>query len=80
MRKPLIDPTTWPRTTISSATTLPLTCALSLSRSELQRMSPSNLAVDLNFAFGGDVAYDRQVLADNRWDHLARSWAGLLAA
>lgn len=35
-----------------------------------------NLAVDLDFAFGGDVAYDRQVLADNRWDHLARSWAG----
>src|SRR5512146_216123 len=35
-----------------------------------------NLAVDLDFAFGGDVAYDRQVLADNRWDHLARSWTG----
>src|SRR5262249_54048355 len=35
-----------------------------------------NLAVDLDLAFGGDVAGDRQVLADDRRDHLARTRAG----
>src|SRR6185312_16065616 len=37
-----------------------------------------NLAVDLDLAFRGDVASDRQVLADNRRDHLARTWARAL--
>src|ERR1041384_3834049 len=35
-----------------------------------------NLAVDLDLAFRGDGAGDRQVLADNRRDHLARTQAG----
>src|SRR5262249_14484854 len=35
-----------------------------------------NLAVDLDLAFRGDVAGDRQVLADNRRDHLAPTRAG----
>ena len=39
-----------------------------------------NLAVDLDLAFRGDVAFDRQVLADNRRDHLARTWAGALGS
>src|SRR5689334_8001161 len=39
-----------------------------------------NLAVDLDLAFRGDVASDRQVLADNRRDHLARTWAGALGS
>jgi len=39
-RKPLIEPTTRPRTTISSAMTLPITCDLSPSSSEPQWISP----------------------------------------
>src|SRR5262245_6485442 len=39
-----------------------------------------NFAVDLEFAFRGDVASDRQVLADNRRDHLARTWAEALGS
>src|SRR5262249_3155244 len=35
-----------------------------------------NFAIDLDLAFGGDVAGDRQVLADNRRDHLAPTRAG----
>ena len=39
-----------------------------------------NLAVDLDLACRDDVASDRQVLADNRRDHLARTWAGALGS
>ena len=35
-------------------------------------------ALILDLAFRGDVASDRQVLTDYRWDHLARIWAGAL--
>src|SRR3990170_3954272 len=37
-----------------------------------------NLAVELDLAFRGDIASDCQVLADNRRDHLARTWAEAL--
>src|SRR4026209_906805 len=87
MRKPLIDPTRWPRTTMSSAT------AASHLRlfAEQKRTAMNvalNLAVDLDLAFRGDVACDRQVFADDRRDHLAPTqaetfgsesfWQGLL--
>ena len=39
-----------------------------------------NLAVDLDLARRNDVASDRQVLTDYRWDHLARIWAGALGS
>src|SRR5262245_62311907 len=39
-----------------------------------------NLAVDLDLAFRGDVAPDRQILADNCRDHLTRTWAEALGS
>jgi hypothetical protein len=59
----LIEPTTRPRTTMSSAMTPPLRCVAEQERTAMD--VALDLTVDLDLTLGGDIAGDRKALAHN---------------
>jgi hypothetical protein len=76
MRTPLMVPIKWPPHNNILSYNAALNVRLVANQKRAATNFPLNLAVDLDFAFRGDVACDCQVLADNRRDHLARAQAG----